>query len=89
MPIANFVKFLNRRQNPVLEIKKSLNINKAVLRIRDVYLESWILIFNHSESRIQKQKTGGGGGLLFVATNFTKQKTWKKPFPEPGSATLG
>ncbi len=48
-----------------------------VLRIRDVYRGSWILIFIHPGSRIQKQqqKRGVKKNLLstfYVATNFTK-----------------
>jgi hypothetical protein len=49
-----------------------------VLRIRDVYPRSRILIFTHPESRIQKQqlKTGVTKNLLcyliFGAINFTK-----------------
>jgi hypothetical protein len=51
---------------------------KSVLRIRDVYPGSRILIFTHPGSRIQKQqqKRGVKKKLVFitfyVATNFTK-----------------
>jgi hypothetical protein len=43
--------------------KREINIIKyilAVLRIRDVYPGSRILIFTHSGSRIQKQHQKGG-----------------------------
>ncbi len=43
----------------------------AVLRIRDVYTGSRILIFTHPGSRIQKQQQIT---FFFVATNFTKLK---------------
>jgi hypothetical protein len=54
----------------------------AVLRIRDVYPGSRILIFTHPGSRIPDPKTGrkerGGKKFFvkhfFVATNFTKCK---------------
>jgi hypothetical protein len=56
--------------------------NNAVLRIRDVYPGSRILIFNHPGSRIPDPKTAtkerGGKKFVvipfYVATNFTKLK---------------
>ncbi len=48
-----------------------------MLRIRDVYPGSWILIFTHPGSRIQNQEQKRGAKkkfvvIFFVATNFTK-----------------
>jgi hypothetical protein len=37
------------------KLKNYLLTNNAMLRIRDVYPRSWILIFTHPVSRIQKQ----------------------------------
>jgi hypothetical protein len=48
-----------------------------VLLIRDVYTGSGILIFTHSRSRIQKQKTKERGEkklVVITSTNFTKLK---------------
>jgi hypothetical protein len=59
-----------------------LEFEDAVLRIRDVYPGSRILIFTHSRSQISDPKTAtkerGDKKLVvkpfFVATNFTKLK---------------
>ncbi len=50
-----------------------------MLRIRDVYPRSRILIFTHPRSRIQKQQQKRGVKkfvviTFYVATNFTKLK---------------
>ncbi len=52
---------------------------QTVLRIRDVYPGSRILIFTHSGSQIQKQQQKRGVKKIscqtfYVATNFTKLK---------------
>ncbi len=62
----------------------------TVLRIRDVYSGSRILIFTHPGSRIQKQQQKRGviwcHTFLCIATNFTKLyiilllKCWRKKF---------
>jgi hypothetical protein len=94
----------NKRKKGCILFTKRMNPEHlaAVLRIRDVYPGSRILIFTHPGSRIQKQEQKRGvkkfvvkpGTVpFFIATNFTKIWVWdpgvkKTPDPGSGSATL-
>ncbi len=58
-------------------VYRSKWMGTPVLLIRDVYTGSGILIFTHSRSRIQKQKTKERGEkklVVITSTNFTKLK---------------
>jgi hypothetical protein len=50
---------------------KFFNIKQPVLRIRDVYPGSRILIFTHPGSRIQKQQQKRGVKKKFVVITFS------------------
>jgi hypothetical protein len=50
---------------------------QAVLRVRDVYPGSWILIFTHSGSRIQKQQQKIGVKKISCQTFFCSHKFHK------------
>jgi hypothetical protein len=74
----------NSTEDISYNIKSSEGAKKAVLRIRDVYPGSRILIFTHPGSRIsdpgskKSNKKRGEKKFVnipcFVATNFTKMK---------------